>query len=67
MVHCSLVLFDLDGTLLDTLDDLAEAVNHALALRGLPQHDREGVRVRKTAPTRCNYGRIRKALSLEVI
>lgn len=44
--HYSLVLFDLDGTLLDTLDDLAEAVNHALAVRGLPQHDREGVRLR---------------------
>ena len=42
----SLVLFDLDGTLLDTLDDLSEAVNHALGLRGLPLHDREGVRVR---------------------
>ena len=36
-----LVLFDLDGTLLDTLDDLSEAVNHALALRGLPQHTRD--------------------------
>ena len=31
-----LILFDLDGTLLDTLEDLAEAVNHALSLRGLP-------------------------------
>ena len=36
-----LVLFDLDGTLLDTLDDLSEAVNHALVLRGLPQHTRD--------------------------
>ena len=35
-----LVLFDLDGTLLDTLDDLSEAVNHALGLRGLPLHSR---------------------------
>lgn len=33
-----LVIFDLDGTLLDTIDDLGTAVNHALALRGLPQY-----------------------------
>ena len=31
-----LILFDLDGTLLDTLEDLAAAVNHVLSLRGLP-------------------------------
>ena len=36
-----LVLFDLDGTLLDTLDDLSEAVNHALAKRGFPNHSRD--------------------------
>ena len=35
-----LVLFDLDGTLLDTLDDLSEAVNQAMARRGLPGHTR---------------------------
>ena len=35
-----LVLFDLDGTLLDTLDDLSEAVNHALRLRGFSLHTR---------------------------
>ena len=33
-----LVLFDLDGTLLDTLDDLSEAVNYALQKRGFPLH-----------------------------
>ena len=33
-----LVLWDLDGTLIDTIGDLAAAVNHALALRGLPLH-----------------------------
>ena len=33
-----LILFDLDGTLLDTLEDLGAAVNHALEARGLPLH-----------------------------
>jgi phosphoglycolate phosphatase len=32
----AIVGFDLDGTLLDTLDDLGAAVNHALALAGRP-------------------------------
>jgi len=36
-----LVIFDLDGTLLDTLDDLSAAVNHAMQLRGFPQHTRD--------------------------
>ncbi len=30
------VLFDLDGTFADTAPDLGEALNHVLALRGLP-------------------------------
>jgi len=38
------VLFDLDGTLADTLDDIADAVNHALALHGLPTHPRDAYR-----------------------
>lgn len=32
------VLFDLDGTLADTLADLANAVNHALVTLGCPTH-----------------------------
>jgi phosphoglycolate phosphatase len=32
------VLFDLDGTLLDTLDDLADSANAALAHHGFPVH-----------------------------
>ena len=32
------VIFDLDGTLLDTLQDLAAAVDHALEGRGFPLH-----------------------------
>jgi len=36
-----LVIFDLDGTLLDTIDDLGTAVNHAMQLRGFPLHNRD--------------------------
>lgn len=32
------VIFDLDGTLLNTLDDLADSANEALAAAGLPVH-----------------------------
>ena len=39
-----LIIFDLDGTLLDTLGDLAVACNAVLALRGLPQHSLEEYR-----------------------
>lgn len=39
-----LVIFDLDGTLIDSLEDLGAAVNHALSLRGLPLHTREDYR-----------------------
>jgi phosphoglycolate phosphatase len=37
-------IFDLDGTLLDTLGDLAASVNYALQRFGLPQHSRDEVR-----------------------
>ncbi len=33
-----LVIFDLDGTLLNTIDDLGEATNHALRSLGYPTH-----------------------------
>lgn len=38
------VIFDLDGTLLDTLQDLTDAVNYALAQFKLPQRDIDEVR-----------------------
>ncbi len=37
-------VFDLDGTLVDSLDDLHASVNHALAAVGLPPRTREEVR-----------------------
>jgi phosphoglycolate phosphatase len=38
------LISDLDGTLLDTLEDLADSVNAALARLGLPQHELDAYR-----------------------
>ncbi len=43
MLRCDTVIFDLDGTLLDTLDDLMDATNHALAQLGYPARTRKEV------------------------
>ncbi len=40
----SAVVFDLDGTLLDTLEDLGDAVNRVLADRGFPTHPMDAYR-----------------------
>ena len=37
-------IFDLDGTLLDTLDDLWDAVNHTMDMYGFPRRTRDEVR-----------------------
>ncbi len=39
-----LVIFDLDGTVLNTLEDLANAVNRALKMHNFPTHSIEDVR-----------------------
>ncbi len=38
------VIFDLDGTLLDTLEDLTDSVNHAMEKFGFPVHTIEEIR-----------------------
>ena len=57
-------IFDLDGTLLDTLEDLYRAVNHALTQHKLPSRSREEVRlfvgdgvemlIRRAVPAGCD-------------
>lgn len=37
-------IFDLDGTLLNTLDDLMVSVNYALRQYGMPEHSRDDIR-----------------------
>lgn len=39
-----LAVFDMDGTILNTLDDLTDATNHALRVFGYPEHSIEEVR-----------------------
>ncbi|MHB8789277.1 MAG: HAD family hydrolase [Desulfobulbaceae bacterium] len=43
-MHYKAVIFDLDGTLLDTLDDLAAAGNRVLTAAGLPVHPLDSYR-----------------------
>lgn len=38
------VIFDLDGTLLDTLEDLLNSVNHALTLMNMPERTLDEIR-----------------------
>ena len=38
------ILFDLDGTLLDSLQDLTDSVNHVMDLYGFPRRTLEEVR-----------------------
>lgn len=44
MITYHTYIFDLDGTLLDTLGDLAASVNYALRHHGMPEHSIDDVR-----------------------
>lgn len=63
------VLFDLDGTLTDTLTDIANAMNRALAMHGLPQWPVEAYKYlvgngAKTLSERCVRDRMELAPSV---
>lgn len=45
MNNIKAVIFDLDGTLLDTVDDLLDSVNYALEFYGYPQKTKNDVRL----------------------
>ncbi len=65
-------LFDLDGTLLDTLEDLADSMNQTLAALQLPQHPVEAYRtyvgdgieqlVLRAAPTTAQNDALRRLI-----
>lgn len=38
------IFFDLDGTVIDSLQDIADAVNHAMRHFGLPEHETQSLR-----------------------
>ena len=43
-MNYDIVLFDLDGTLLNTLEDLADSVNYVMEQMGYPRHSLEDIR-----------------------
>ena len=44
MKDCDVILFDLDGTLLDSLEDMYDAVNRTLRAMGRKERTRDEVR-----------------------
>lgn len=60
------VLFDMDGTLLDTLEDLRDSTNHVLRQMGYPERSLEEMRrfvgngAEKQTAAPCRRGRARK-------
>ena len=67
------VLFDMEGTLLDTLEDLCDSTNHALAQMGYPLRGIEEIRrfigngaekqIRRAVPEGTSEGKIMETLA----
>lgn len=72
MIRC--VIFDLDGTLLNTLEDLCDSTNFALAQMGYPQRSLEEVRkfvgngvrklIERAVPADINSTDVEKCLAI---
>lgn len=74
MKKYDLVIFDMDGTILDTLDDLCDATNYTLAQMGCPKRSKEEVRcfvgngilklLERAMPSGTTKAQIRQAFSI---
>ena len=68
------IIFDLDGTLLDTLDDLMDATNYALEQLGWPQRSKDEIRqfvgngvaklIERAVPAGTDAAGVKKALDI---
>ena len=68
--HKKIILFDLDGTLINTIPDLANAVNYALAKYNYPKRSLEYVEAAigdgvETLIKRCLEGGVSNPLYLQ--
>lgn len=67
------VIFDLDGTLLNTLDDLTDAVNFSMAENGFPTHSTEKIKsfvgngikklIERSVPNDCSEEMLQKCFN----
>ncbi len=61
-----IAIFDMDGTILNTLDDLADSMNHCLRARGLAERSLQEIRtflgngIHRLVNARCRMERTPK-------
>ena len=74
MIYADTLIFDLDGTLLDTLCDLCNSANYALKECGLPERNINEIKkfigngvenlIRRAVPENTDEEKIQECLSL---